>query len=65
MKNSELIGKYVIVKDILFSDYHKDSEGKIKIFDTLDDAGDVCGIYEFEDVLIMKVEFNHVEKCLN
>ena len=33
MKNSEAIGKYIIVKDINFSDYMKDEDDK-KLLDT-------------------------------
>jgi hypothetical protein len=61
MKNSEVVGKYVIVENLKFSDYMKDEQGNIKIYDTLEEASCVCGIYEFENVLILKVEYNHVE----
>lgn len=62
INNKDAVGKYIIVKDLKFSDYMKDLEGKIKMFDTLDEAGETCGMYEFPDVLICKIEFNHVEK---
>jgi hypothetical protein len=62
MKNSETIGKYVIVKDLSFSDYMKNDKGEITTYDSLDDACNVCGMYEFEDVIVMKVEYNHIEK---
>ena len=61
MKNKDIVGKYVIVKDLEFSDFMKDKNGKIKVYNTLDEAGVTCGMYEFEDALVMKVEFNHVE----
>jgi len=61
MKNSELVGKYVIVKDLDFSDYMKDENGKINVYDTLDYACATCGMYEFEDVIVMKIEYNHIE----
>ena len=61
MNNKDVTGKYVIVKDLKFSDYMKDDDGKICIFETLVNACDTCGMYEFPDVLVMKIEFNHVE----
>ena len=61
MENSKVVGKYVIVKDLNFSDFMKDKQGNIKIYNTLNDACVACGMYEFENVLILKVEFNHVE----
>jgi hypothetical protein len=62
MNNKETVGKYIIIKDINFSDYMKDMLGKIKIFDTFDEACETCGMYEFQDVLVCKIEFNYVEK---
>ena len=61
MDNKSLIGKYIIVKDILFSDFMKTESGNIKIYDSLIEAVEDCGMYEFENVLIMKIEYNHVE----
>lgn len=61
MKNNEVVGKYVIVKDLNFSDFMKDENGKIKIYNSYDEAGLTCGMYEFEDVLILKIESNYVE----
>jgi hypothetical protein len=61
MSNSNVIGKYVIVKDLNFSDYMTDSNNEICKYDTIEEALDVCGIYEFENVLILKVVFNHIE----
>ena len=62
MKNSELVGKYVIIKDLKFSDYMKDEDGNINTYDTFEEASLTCGMYEFEDVLIMKVEYNYVDR---
>jgi hypothetical protein len=61
MKNSELVGKFIIVKDLQFSDFMKDEKGEIEVYDTLEQAAVTCGMYEFPDVLIMQVVFNHVE----
>lgn len=52
--------KYVII-DLRNMDYMKDKEGKICVYDTIDEAGDVCGIYEFEDAWICKLIYNHKE----
>ena len=62
MENDKVVGKYVIVKNLEFSDYMKGADGKVMIYDTLQEAGEVCGMYEFADVLVLKVEFNHVER---
>ena len=62
MENSKAVGKYVIVKDLNFSDFMKDDKGKINVYETLEEACEVCGMYEFDDVLVLKVEFNHIEK---
>lgn len=61
MTNKEAVGKYIIVKDLEFSDFMKDENGKIIIYDNLNDVFNLCGINEFEDVLVLKVEFNHRE----
>ncbi len=62
MKNKEVVGKYIIVKDLEFSDFMKDSNDKIKLYNSIKEAAETCGMYEFEDVLILKVEHNYVEK---
>jgi len=62
MENKDVVGKYIIITDILFTDFMKDKNGKINLYDTLDDACVTCGMYEFPDVLVCKIEFNHVEK---
>jgi len=61
MENDKVVGKHIIIKDLEFSDFMKDDKGKIKLYDSLDDARETCGIYEFSDVLICKIEFNHIE----
>ena len=52
--------KYVII-DLRNMDYMKDEEGKICVYDTLDKAGDVCGMYEFEDAWVCQLIYNHKE----
>lgn len=61
MKNKDIVGKYVIVKDITFSDFMKDEDGQINLYDTEEEALTICGMYEFEDVIVMKIVFNHIE----
>ena len=62
MENEEAVGKFIIIKDLEFSDFMKDKDGKIMIFDTLVEACETCGMYEFPNVLVCKIEFNHIEK---
>lgn len=52
--------KYVII-DLRNMDYMKDKDGKICMYDTLDEASAVCGMYEFEDAWICQLIFNHKE----
>ena len=61
VKNSEAVGKFVIVKDLNFSDFMKDEEGKIIVYDTFEQAAVTCGMYEFPDALVLEVKYNHVE----
>lgn len=61
MKNSEVVGKYIIVKDLQFNDFYKEN-GDIALCDSFEEANIVCGMYEFPDVLILKIEYNHVEE---
>lgn len=39
----------------------KDIEGKINLYDTKEKALDTCGIYEFKDVWVSELVFNHKE----
>lgn len=61
MKNKDLVGKFVIVKDLNFTDFMKDETGNINVYDSLDAAASTCGMYEFEDVIVLQVVHNHVE----
>lgn len=56
------MGKYLIVKDLEFSDFFKEKDGKIKTFSTLKEALLTCGMYELIDVLILKVERHYTDK---
>lgn len=53
--------KYVII-DFRSMDYMKDVDGKIIYYDKLQEALDVCGMYEFEDAWVTKLIFNHKEQ---
>ena len=53
--------KYVII-DFRTMDYMKDKEGVINYYDTIEEAGEVCGMYEFENAWVCKLVFNHIEK---
>jgi hypothetical protein len=59
--NKEAVDKYFIITDLSFSDFMKDKEGSIKLYDTYQEAGLVCGMYEFEDAIVCQVLLNHVE----
>jgi len=53
-------GQYVII-DLRNMDFMKDEEGKINYYDTKQYACEVCGMYEFENAWVMKLEYNHIE----
>jgi len=55
MNNKDLIGKYVILKDIFASDYYKDENDQIKLFNTYEDALQTAWIAELSDVIIVHV----------
>ena len=61
MENNKVVGKYIIIKDLDFSDFMKDEQGKIKLYDSIDEASETCGMYEFPNVLICKIEHNYRE----
>lgn len=64
MNNKDLVGKFLIIKDIKFSDYMKDKDGKIKVYDSFKEAMEICGMYEFEDALVIEVKYNYMETHL-
>jgi uncharacterized protein YacL (UPF0231 family) len=53
-------GQYVII-DLRNMDIMKNKEGKINYYDTEYEAINACGMYEFENVWVMKLIYNHVE----
>lgn len=53
--------KYVII-DLRNMDYMKDKNGNIIYYDTIEEAVDTCGMYEFENAWVMKLIYNHIEK---
>ena len=53
-------GQFVII-DLRNMDFMKNKEGKINFYDTLEQAADVCGMYEFENAWVMQLMYNHVE----
>ena len=61
VENKEAVNKFIIIKDLEFSDFMKDENGKIMLFDTVNKASEICGMCEFEDVLICQVVYNHIE----
>jgi len=54
-------GQFVII-DLRNMDFMKDKDSNIKYYDTKSDAAETCGFYEFENVWIMELIYNHIEK---
>jgi len=52
--------QYVII-DLRNMDFMKDKYGKIRFYDTEEDASLTCGMYEFENAWVMKLLYNHIE----
>ena len=52
--------KYVII-DLINMDYMKDKNGKIIYYETKEEACLVCGMYEFQNVCVIKLEYNQIE----
>jgi hypothetical protein len=55
-----MIGQYVII-DLRTMDFMKDGDGNIVYYDTEEQAGIVCNVYEFENAWVMKLIYNHIE----
>jgi hypothetical protein len=58
MVGDEIKGKYLII-DLNTMEAMKDVNGVIRAYDTVEEASLVCGMYEFEDVWICKLESNY------
>lgn len=56
----EMKGQFVII-DLRNMDFMKNEEGKIKVYDTEEDAYIDCGMYEFENAWVMQLMYNHNE----
>ena len=54
-------GQYIIIT-LLNMDFMKNKEGKINFYDTEEEARLTCGMYEFENVWVMQLMFNHIEQ---
>lgn len=55
-------GQYVII-DLRNMDFFKDKDGKIKYYNTENDACRTAGMYELENAWVMKLIYNHIESC--
>ena len=53
--------KYAII-DMKTMDFMKNEEGFINLYDTAEEASTVCGMYEFDDVWVVKLIYNHRER---
>lgn len=54
-------GQYVII-DLRNMDFMKGDDKKIIYYDTVEEAGLVCGMYEFENAWIVQLIYNHIER---
>lgn len=52
--------KYVII-DLRTMDFMKNEDGQINYYDSLDEAANTCGMYEFENAWVCKLMYNHIE----
>ena len=57
-------GKFVIV-DLRNRGFMLNEKGEINFYDTMDEACTVCGMYELENVWVMQLMYNHIEKTQN
>ena len=53
--------QYVII-DLRNMDFMKDQSGNIKYYNTEEQAGIACSIYELENAWVMKLIYNHKEE---
>jgi hypothetical protein len=53
-------GQFVII-DLRNMDSMKDKEDKIRVYDTEEEASEVCGMYEFENAWVCELKYNHIE----
>lgn len=61
MADSIVKDKYVII-DLRNMDFMKDDNKNIRVYDSEEDASIECGMYEFENVWVCKLIYNHIEK---
>ena len=54
-------GQYIII-DLRTMDFMKNEDGEVDFYDTIEEACEVCGMYEFENAWVCKLMFNHIEK---
>ena len=52
--------QYVII-DLRNMDFMKNEDGNIIYYNTEEEACDVCGIEEVENMWVMKLIYNHIE----
>lgn len=62
MKNEEVVGKFIIVNDLTFTDFMKDENNDIVTYDTFGKACTICAMYEFENALVLKAVYNYVDE---
>ena len=60
LKEKELENQYIVI-DLRTMEIMRDKDSNIKFYDTEEDACLNCGIYELENVWVMKLIYNHIE----
>lgn len=53
-------GQYAII-DLMNMEFMKSKDNKILFYDTEEEAYLICGMYEFENVWIVKFIYNYIE----
>ena len=53
-------GQFVII-DLRNMDFMKDKEGNLNVYDTEQEAAEVCGMYEFDNAWVCELKYNHIE----
>ena len=49
------------IRDFKIYDFELNEKGDINVYNTYDEAMLICGMHEFEDVLVMEIKCNYVD----
>jgi len=61
MEKPNIIGKFFIIKDLEFSDFMKNDKGEMVLYNSANEAANVCGMYEF-DAIVCEIKYVHKEE---